>query len=171
MWRLNPHHGAVLEPEEYVDSVRLRLGCAGPREPAPCAACQSGSLDTDAAHTSCCALGEDTRGLNAVTSLVHAAAQSFDCTAETEVPGLVPGTTSDPPTSSPPPQATLTPPSTSRSALRTPSRPGLTAHKQGATPNSPTTALSSTLSSARTFPAPRSSGAPSRHFGRFALWQ
>ena len=33
MWRLNPHH--VMEPEECVDSVRLRLGCAGPCEPVP----------------------------------------------------------------------------------------------------------------------------------------
>ena len=31
MWRLHPHHGAVLEPEEYLD-------CAGPWEPVPCAA-------------------------------------------------------------------------------------------------------------------------------------
>ena len=28
VWRLNPHRGPVTEPEEYVDSVRLRLGCA-----------------------------------------------------------------------------------------------------------------------------------------------
>ena len=35
-----------MEPEEYVDSVRLRLCCAGPCEPVPCAPCQNGSLDT-----------------------------------------------------------------------------------------------------------------------------
>ena len=35
MWRLNPHHGGVMESEEYVDSIRLRLGCAGPCEPVP----------------------------------------------------------------------------------------------------------------------------------------
>ena len=91
-WRLNPHHGGVMEPKEYVDWVRLRLGCAGPGEPVPCAACQSGSLDTGAAHATYCALGEATRGHNAVTALVHAAAQSWDCTAETEAPGLIPGT-------------------------------------------------------------------------------
>ena len=91
MWRLNPPHGAVMEPEECVDSVRLRLGCAGPCEPVPCAACQNGSLDTGAAHATCCAVGEATRGHNAVTTLVHAAAQSCDCTAEMEVPGLTPG--------------------------------------------------------------------------------
>ena len=79
MWRLNRHHGAVLEAEEYVDSVRLRLGCTGPCELVPCAACQSGPLDAGAAHATCCALGEATRGHNAVTALVH-------------VPGLSPGT-------------------------------------------------------------------------------
>ena len=68
-------------PEEYVDSVRLRLGCTGPCEPVPCAACQNGSLDTGAAHATCCAVGDATRGHNAVTTMVHAAAQSCDCTA------------------------------------------------------------------------------------------
>ena len=92
MWRLYPHHGAVTEPEEYVDSVRLRLGCAGPCEPVPCAACQKGSLDTSAAHATWCSLGEATPGHNAITALVHAAAQSCDCTAEMEVPGLISGT-------------------------------------------------------------------------------
>ena len=95
MWRLNPHHGAVMEPAESVDSVRLRLGCAGPWEPVPCAACQNGSLDTGAALATCCAVGEATRGHNAVTSLVHAAAQSCDYTAEMEVLGLIPGTDLD----------------------------------------------------------------------------
>ena len=66
MWRLSPHHGAVMETEEYVDSVRLRLGCAGPCEPVPCAACQTGSLDMGAAHAICCALGEATRVHNAL---------------------------------------------------------------------------------------------------------
>ena len=41
---------------------------------------------------SCCALGEATRGHNAVSSLVHAAAQQCDHTSEMEVPGLIPGT-------------------------------------------------------------------------------
>ena len=41
---------------------------------------------------SCCALGEATRGHNAVSSLIHAAAQQCDHTSEMEVPGLIPGT-------------------------------------------------------------------------------
>ena len=91
LWRLNPRHGLTLEADEYVDSVRFRLGCAGPAEPVTCAACNSGILDTGAAHASCCALGEATRGHNAVTSLLHAAAQQCDHTSEMEVPGLIPG--------------------------------------------------------------------------------
>ena len=50
LWQLDPHHGPVMEPDEYVESVRLCLECAGPGEPAPCVACQTGSLDTGAAH-------------------------------------------------------------------------------------------------------------------------
>ena len=57
-----------------------------------CAACNSGILDTGAAHASCCALGEATLGHNAVSSLIHAAAQQCDHTSEMEVPGLIPGT-------------------------------------------------------------------------------
>ena len=34
LWRLNPRHGSTLDGEEYVDSVRFRLGCAGPGPPA-----------------------------------------------------------------------------------------------------------------------------------------
>ena len=92
LWRLNPRHGSTLEADEYVDSVRFRLGCAGPAEPTTCAACSSGILDTGAAHASCCALGVATRGHNAVSSLIHAAAQQCDHTSEMEVPGLIPGT-------------------------------------------------------------------------------
>ena len=92
LWRLNPRHGSTLDADEYVDSVRFRLGCAGPAEPITCAACISGILDTGAAHASCCALSEATRGHNAVSSLIHAAAQQCDHTSEMEVPGLIPGT-------------------------------------------------------------------------------
>ena len=92
LWRLNPRHGSILDADEYVDSVRFRLGCAGPAEPITCPPCNSGILDTGAAHASCCALSEATRGHNAVSSLIHAAAQQCDHTSEMEVPGLIPGT-------------------------------------------------------------------------------
>ena len=51
LWRLNPRHGSILEADEYVDSVRFRLGCAGPADPITCAACNSGILDTGAQRT------------------------------------------------------------------------------------------------------------------------
>ena len=92
LWRLKPRHGSTLEADEYVDSVRFRLGCAGPAEPTTCAACNSGIMDTGAAHASRCALGEATRFHNAVSSLIHAAAQQCDHTSEMEVPVLIPGT-------------------------------------------------------------------------------
>ena len=92
LWRLNPRHGPTLDADEYVHSVRFRLGCAGPAETVTCAACNSGILDAGAAHTSCCALGEATRGHNAVSSLIHAAALQCDHTSEMEVLGLIPGT-------------------------------------------------------------------------------
>ena len=70
-----------MEPEEYVNSIRLRLGCAGPCE----AACQNGSLDRRGPRGLL-----RSRGHNAVTTrLVPAAAQSCDCTAEMEGPGLI----------------------------------------------------------------------------------
>ena len=82
-----------LELEECADSVRLRWGCAGPLDPCmACAGCQCGLLDSSAAHATCCALGEATRGHIEATALIHAAAQSCDHTAEVEVPGLIPGT-------------------------------------------------------------------------------
>ena len=77
--------GAVMEPKEYVDLVRLRLGCTGPCEPVPCAACQNGSLDTGAAHATCCVVG---RGPRVVTTRSPRWSQSCDSTAKMEVPWL-----------------------------------------------------------------------------------
>ena len=148
MWRLNPHHGDVMEPEESVDSVRLRLGCAGPCEPVPCAACpcQSGSLDTGATHATCCAWAKPhaatTRSLHLCTRRLSPAIAPL----RPRFPASFLAPISDPPTSSPPPLGTPTPPSTSRSALRTPTRPGRSQTRP--------------LFSARTFLTRRSSGAP-----------
>ena len=61
-----------MEHEEYVDPVRLHLGCD--------------LLRGGRGHA------RTQRGHNAVTTLVHAAAQSCDCTAEMDFPGLTPGT-------------------------------------------------------------------------------
>ena len=156
LWRLNPRHGPTLDPDEYIDSVRFRLGCAGPTEPVTCAACNSGVLDTGAAHASCCALGEATRGHNAVSSLIHAAAQQCDHTSEMEVPGLIPGTD-------------LRPADVLTSALGNAytaldvsicSPHALTALSPGWRPSWNTTAPTWLPSFARTSPTPRSCGVP-----------
>ena len=126
-----------------------------------CAACQNGSLDTGAAHATCCAVGEATRGHNAVTTLVHAAAQSCDCTAEMEVPGLIPGTDLRPAdvlTSAL--GNSYTAHDASRSALRTLSRLVLIARRPDTRPNSHITAHTFPPSSARTSPTRRSCGVP-----------
>ena len=101
-------------------------------EPITCAACNSGILDTGAAHASCCALGEATRGHNAVSSLIHAAAQQCDHTSEMEVPGLIPGMDLR---YSPRPWAMPTLHWMSPSAPRTPPRLVLTATSPGSRPN------------------------------------
>ena len=91
MWRLNPHHGAVMELEEYVDSIPQRLGCAGAYEPVPCAACQNGSLDMGVQPTRPAARWARPRAdTTRRATLVRAAAQFCDCTAEMEVPALIP---------------------------------------------------------------------------------
>ena len=71
---------------------------------------------------------------------------------------LVP--TSDPPTFSPPPLAMRTPPWTSRSAHRTPSRPAQTAPDSGLLPSLTVMARTSHPLSDRISPMPRSFGAP-----------
>jgi hypothetical protein len=37
LWALSRHKGPVLDSQHYVEALRLRLGCAGPSEPVPCA--------------------------------------------------------------------------------------------------------------------------------------
>ena len=70
----------------------------GPAKPYPALPASLASW-TRAAHATCCALGEATRGHNAVIALIHAAAQFCDHTAETKVLGLILGTDLSPPTS------------------------------------------------------------------------
>ena len=175
LWRLNPRHGPTLEADEYVDSVRFRLGCAGPAEPITCAACNSGILDTGAAHASCCALGEATRGHNAVTSLLHAAAQQCDHTSEMEVPGLIPGTDLRPADVLTSAWAMPTRRSTCPFVPRMLWRLALTARSPGWRPNLNVTALTWQPSFVKTSPTPnrveRLWATSRRHVDRFALPQ
>ena len=80
----------IMDPCWSLRSALIRYACAwaAPDRVNRCPALpvSPDSLDTGAARATCCALGEATRGHNAVTALAHAAAQSCDCTAGTEVP-------------------------------------------------------------------------------------
>ena len=89
LWALNDKHGPILHPGEYVDAVRVRLGAAGPDEPAPCARC-GGTIDTTGAHCLTCATGPATRGHHMVAREVHGLAAITDPAAEREAIGLIP---------------------------------------------------------------------------------
>ena len=118
MWRLNPQHGAVMEPEEYIDSVRLRQGCAG-AAPDPVNLCPvlPASPDpwTQAQPTRPAARWAKPRA--ATTRSPHWC--TLRLSPETARPrlrflGSSLALISDPPMSSPPPSATPTLPPTSR---------------------------------------------------------
>ena len=87
LWQCSAEVGPVLKPVEYVTAVRLRLGCAGPAEPATCGYCGVSLLDTSASHALLCA--NSVAGHNAVRDALHSAACACDPTAEIEPLGLV----------------------------------------------------------------------------------
>jgi hypothetical protein len=89
LWALSPHHGRMLDDDEFVEAVRVRFGAGGPMEPVMCAACGKGMLDTTGAHASCCALGEATRGRNAVRDVIYEFSCAADTSTEREPRGLV----------------------------------------------------------------------------------
>ncbi len=89
LWRLSPNHGPTLDSSDFVTAVRTRLGAGGPDEPTPCRIC-GGVLDPSGWHALCCALGEATRGHNAVRDQIHSAARIADPAAEIEPLGLIP---------------------------------------------------------------------------------
>ena len=62
LWHLNKHHGPALTPEEYLEAVRVRLGCAGPTDLVPCSRCGQALFDSSGAHAPCCAVPESTCG-------------------------------------------------------------------------------------------------------------
>ena len=82
----------MLDAKEFTESVRFRLECARPTEPIVCTACNSGLLDAEVVHASCCALGAATLGHNAVANLIHEAGKLCHLAAETEVLSQSPGT-------------------------------------------------------------------------------
>ena len=80
---------------EYVTAVRLRLGCAGPTEPALCGVCGTSLLDASASHALLCA--NSVTGHNAVRGQLRAAACACDPNAELEPLGLDHLTSNSPP--------------------------------------------------------------------------
>ena len=55
LWMLNTRRGTILHADEFVDTVRFRLGCAG----------RTGLLDTGALRVSCCGLVRPRAGTSA----------------------------------------------------------------------------------------------------------
>lgn len=92
LWHLSKHHGPVLSSEEFLEVIRIRLGCAGPTEPLPCARCGEVLFDSAGSHAGCCAFAESTRGHYGVVKQLLPRVQQCDPSAETEVAGLIPGT-------------------------------------------------------------------------------
>ena len=92
MWNLSRHHGPTLTSDEFVEAIRIRLGAAGPAEPIPCGRCGAMLLDSAGSHAACCSTAEGTRGHYKVSNLMWTAASQCDPSAETETPGLIPGT-------------------------------------------------------------------------------
>ena len=76
LWPRSSEIGPVLTPVEHVTAVRLRLGCAGPAEPALCGFCGTSLIDASASHALLCA--NSVSGHNAVRDHLHAAACACD---------------------------------------------------------------------------------------------
>ena len=90
MWCLNPVHGLMIEEDrEFVEAVRVRLGCGGPPDLARCACCSTHYLDTEGAHASGCSTGEATVGHNAIRDVVYTFCLEADAAPEKEPTDLV----------------------------------------------------------------------------------
>ena len=89
LWAVDPHKGKPLEADEFVMSVRLRLGCGGPDDATICGNCGVAMLGTSGEHGLLCAKGESTRGHNCVRDELFHMARSVDTCAETEPEGLL----------------------------------------------------------------------------------
>ena len=88
LWVLSAPDSTILSPPEIVDAVRLRLGADILSGPSTCARCGEG-LDGQCRHALRCAPGPATRGHNRVRDTLLGLASIADCTAATEVRGLV----------------------------------------------------------------------------------
>ena len=89
LWALDNNKAKRLEADQYVAAVRLRLGCAGPLEPAICGNCGIHIIGCSGGHALLCAKGPSTRGHNAVRDELFSMAIPVDANTETEPEGLI----------------------------------------------------------------------------------
>ena len=87
----------IHDQEEYVEAVRVRLGCGGLPDPSTCRCCGVAPLDSNGAHASICAIGEATRGHNAIKEIIFDTAHHADPQAELEAKNIVPSRPGDRP--------------------------------------------------------------------------
>eukprot|EP00973_Karenia_brevis_P072495 10071174-Karenia_brevis.AAC.1 len=66
LWHLNKHHGPVMQQDEYVEALRIRVGAAGPTEVVPCALCGHSLMDAAGSNAHCCSRAESTKGHHTV---------------------------------------------------------------------------------------------------------
>ena len=89
LWSLAPTSRHTLEPDVYVDAVRLRLGAAHGPSHGICLVCgRKGAVGGQ--HALCCAPGPSTRGHNDLRDRLLELARGGDPHAEKEATGLLP---------------------------------------------------------------------------------
>ena len=90
IWALNPVTEPVLPEADWQCAARLKLGCPQLSSEMVCNYCGEKVLDRQGYHALCCAVGESTKGHNAVRDGLHAGFIAVDPGAATEVVGLIP---------------------------------------------------------------------------------
>ena len=91
LWNVvDQHGGAIQDPGEFTEAVRVRLGCGGPSDAVLCGACSQAVMDDAGRHASTCCLGEATRGHNRCVENLLACAQQLDSESVMEPRELVP---------------------------------------------------------------------------------
>ena len=86
---LHAAHGPVLEPDEYIDALRIRLGFPFAAKNSECPSC-GGVLDRRGIHAQSCAQVETTRGHHRVCHRVHMVASLADPESVPEPVNLIP---------------------------------------------------------------------------------
>ena len=91
LWNVSDiHGGAIVDQNEFVEAVQVRLGCRGPREPAVCEACKAVVMDGTGRHASTRTIGEATRGHNRCVETIFQYAKVIDPEAVMEPREIVP---------------------------------------------------------------------------------